>query len=457
MGNSICQCDNLNNNIIGIMKKSDVSFLDTKQKANNKNNLLKLFEAKIPDNNTNINTNNNNDFLKIQSIDGMSKVNKSSKDNLNNMNPSSKNNIKIKNPENNEEEEEEEDDDIEGSPKIKKSEEIRKTELINIFDDLMYSYAEYMTEEEYEKELNNRNNTIIEIEKKLEPITVENSKIKELINDKIFDRPPLKFNENKSIYKGMWNINGEKEGFGVLIDKDGNKYIGGWKEDKFNGYGRIISKNGEYYEGEWVNGVMEGNGKYNNKEYTYIGNFKNNKFNGKGKIKYNNGMIYEGNFENGYKEGKGKLIFEDGSYYEGNFKLNNYEEGKFKFKDGRYYSGKWLNNNMEGEGKFNWEKNIYYRGEYKNNMRNGKGVYHFGEKNKLEGEWKNNLPHGEGILTYENKKIEGEFRYGKFIKGMNAQEEISSPKKKRGKKKSIDNTSSKIDKTDKNSKNNKKK
>ena len=32
----------------------------------------------------------------------------------------------------------------------------------------------------------------------------------------------------------MWNINGEKEGFGILIDNEGNKYVGGWKEDKFN-------------------------------------------------------------------------------------------------------------------------------------------------------------------------------------------------------------------------------
>ena len=60
-------------------------------------------------------------------------------------------------------------------------------------------------------------------------------------------------------------------------------------------------------------------------------------------------------------------------------------------------------------------------------MRNGKGVYHFGEKNKIDGKWKNNLPHGEGILTYDNKKIEGEFRYGKLIK----EQEVKKDKKHR--------------------------
>ena len=72
-------------------------------------------------------------------------------------------------------------------------------------------------------------------------------------------------------------------------------------------------------------------------------------------------------------------------------------------------------------------------------MRNGKGVYHFGEKNKIDGKWKNNLPHGEGILTYDNKKIEGEFRYGKIIKSFNDQDEIGSPKKRR-KLKSLNNS-----------------
>ena len=152
---------------------------------------------------------------------------------------------------------------------------------------------------------------ISEIEKSLDIINQENDIIKKLIDEeKNLDIPPLLFNKNNEMYKGMWNINIEKEGYGALIDKDGNKYVGGWKEDKFNGYGRIISKNGDYYEGEWVNGIIEGKGKYFNKEenFLYVGDFKNNKFNGKGKIVYNaNNITYEGNFENGYKEGKGKI------------------------------------------------------------------------------------------------------------------------------------------------------
>ena len=436
MGSSFCQCNNYaNKNIIGTMKKSDISLVDTKQKTINNNNLLKL-EDRNPENNTNINTNNKI----IESNDGISKINKSSKEYLNiinkssedNYNKSSKNEIIVENSINNEEEMEEENDE-------EISNQLKTKELRDLFDDLMISYAEYIVDEVFEKA---NKPEIIEIEKKLKSINQDNNKIKELINGKLLDRPALLFKKNNEIYKGMWNINGEKEGFGIFIDKEGNKYIGGWKEDKFNGYGRLISMNGDYYEGEWMNGIIQGNGKYYNKkeEYTYIGEFKENKFNGKGKITYyKSNMKYEGNFEKGFKEGKGKLIFEDGSYYEGIFKSNNYEEGKFKFKDGRHYRGKWLNNNMDGEGKFVWEKNLYYKGEYKNNMKNGKGVYYFGEKNKIEGIWKNGLPHGEGVIAYENKKIEGEFRYGKVIKGQIFQEEISSPKKNRKHKYSLNN------------------
>ena len=202
MGNSICQCDNLNQNLVGIMKKGDVSFIENnKQKANNNNNLLKISDNKNPENNTNINTNINNELCKM-SNDVMSKANKSSKSGIKD------NIVKKSEKEEESEEEEEEDDENEVSLKMKESELIKIKELIHVFDEFMNSYAIYMTEEEFQKEYNEKMN---EIETKLTSITKDNKKIKELINAKIFDRPPLKFNSNNSIYKCMWNINGEKE------------------------------------------------------------------------------------------------------------------------------------------------------------------------------------------------------------------------------------------------------
>ena len=424
MGNSLCQCNAYTNqNIFGIVKKSDITISDNKKK-NNINKSLKLEDQKNQDYNSYTNSYNNHDINKRgESYDMASKMNKSSK---NNINKSPENDIPANNNEN--EEEEEEDDEVKEG---ESSREERKEKLIDVFDNLMLSYADYITETQYEKSMLPQ---LVEMEKNLKPLTKDNEKIKEFINDKILERPPLKFLSNEFIYKGMWNINGEKEGFGTLIDKEGNKYTGGWKEDKCHGYGRLLSKNGDYYEGEWANGIIEGYGTFYSKKenYIYIGQFENFKFNGKGKIIYDNKSTYEGNFVSGYKEGNGQLIFEDGSYYIGNFHKNNYNgNGIFKWNDGRIYSGEWKNNNIEGEGKFNWSDNVYYKGEYKNNAREGKGTYYFGGKDNFKGIWKNSLPHGEGVLTYKNMKLEGEFRFGKLIKESSEDKEISSPKKNR--------------------------
>ena len=426
MGNSLCQCNTyISQNIYGIMKKSDIAFSDNNKK-NNINKPLKVDEQKNQDYNSYTNSCINHDNNKRrESYDMVSKMNKSSK---NNINKSPKNDISVNNE--NEEEGEEDDEEKEEEQKEESSREERKKNLIEVFDNLMISYADYITETKYEKSILPE---FVEMEKNLKPITKDNEKIKEFINDKILERPPLKFLSNEFIYKGMWNINGEKEGFGTLIDKEGNKYTGGWKEDKCHGYGRLLSKNGDYYEGEWANGVIEGYGTFYSKQenYIYIGYFENFKFNGKGKIIYDK-STYEGNFVSGYKEGKGQLIFEDGSFYIGNFHKNNYNgNGIFKWNDGKAYSGEWKNNVIEGEGKFIWSENVYYKGEYKNNAREGKGTYYFGEKDNFTGIWKNNLPHGEGVLTYKNQKIKGEFRFGKLIKEKSEDKEISSQKKSR--------------------------
>ena len=395
MGNSLCQCNTyINQNIFGIMKKGDVAIIDNNKK-NNINKSLKVEDQKNPDYNSYTNSYNNHDINKRQeSYDMVSKMNKSSK---NNINKSPKNDIPANNNEN-EEEEEEDDEEKEEEQKEDSSKEERKKKLNDVFDNLMVSYADYITETKYEKSILPE---LVEMEKNLKPITKDNEKIKEFINDKILERPPLKFLSNEFIYKGMWNINGEKEGFG-------------------------------YYEGEWVNGIIEGYGTFYSKKenYIYIGQFENFKFNGKGKIIYDNKSTYEGNFVSGYKEGNGQLIFEDGSYYIGNFHKNNYNgNGIFKWNDGRIYSGEWKNNNIEGEGKFNWSDNVYYKGEYKNNAREGKGTYYFGGKDNFKGIWKNSLPHGEGVLTYKNMKLEGEFRFGKLIKESSEDKEISSTKR----------------------------
>ena len=321
---------------------------------------------------------------------------------------------------NSQEEEENQENKKEESKKQIQQNSNKIDSIILEFDNKIKEYGEFISEEELQEAIGS---VIKNTEYVLGEFLHEKKNEK---NSSIFSRPPLLFKDNKFIYKGSWHYDGYKEGFGILIDNNGNKYIGDWKKDKLNGKGRLLSINGDYYEGEFKNGLIEGYGIFHNKKdgYTYKGYFKNNKFEGDGEISYDNSMKYKGTFEDGYKNGEGILSFNDGTYYQGHFEKNVFEgKGFFKFKDGRTYKGEWKNNNMEGKGEFVWNRETKYYGSYKCNIREGNGIYYFGP-NYYDGNWVNNMPHGEGTLCNDGCKIVGNFRFGKIqkmnnIKGVN--------------------------------------
>jgi len=172
--------------------------------------------------------------------------------------------------------------------------------------------------------------------------------------------------------------------------KDGGYYIG---EVIPSGKGIEYYKDGSIkYEGDWVNGKREGNGKavYKNGDY-YIGSFKNNFRDGKGIEYYKNGNIrYEGDWVGGKKEGYGKKIDEDGEYYIGQWK-NNIRHGKGVdySKDGKIiFEGDYVNGMFEGNGILYISEGKYI-GQFKDGLYHGKG--------KLYNE--------KGILVYEGDFI----------------------------------------------------
>ena len=285
-----------------------------------------------------------------------------------------------------------------------------KQKLIEKFDQTIIKFGEYISDDklnEFEKSI------IKNLEESLEDISICSKNNNEIC----FARPALLFKKDNTIYKGSWNSGYKKDGFGIFFDSNGNKYVGEWKDDKFNGKGRLFSIHGDYFEGEFHDGVIKGHGMFISKTegYKYLGEFDNNKFHGHGKLIYDNKITYEGAFVEGYKEGKGRLTFVDGEYYDGHFKRNKYEgKGKFKFKDDRAYNGNWKNNEMDGKGTFTWGSECKYVGDYKKNKREGSGVYTFG-CNLYDGTWLNNLPQGEATLLYDGLRIVGNFRYGKLI------------------------------------------
>ena len=297
-----------------------------------------------------------------------------------------------------------------------------ETNIITKFDNEIKQFAEYISLEKFDSAYNIEP-SIKQFEEYIDGNFFDDIKNKKF--NETFSRPPLFFKKDKSIYKGSFNFKGKKEGFGILIDSLGNKYIGEWKNDFFDGKGILLSINGDFYYGDFTSGKIEGFGIYisSQNKYLYSGEFVNNKFNGIGKIIYEENDIYkfyEGNFSEGYMHGEGNLIFSDDSKYKGNFDKNCFEgNGIFYFANGRKYNGNWKKNNMDGIGEFIWEDGTKYKGQYKNNIREGDGVYSFGA-NLYDGVWVDSLPHGKGILLNEGLRIEGIFRYGKIVEIINS-------------------------------------
>jgi hypothetical protein len=232
-----------------------------------------------------------------------------------------------------------------------------------------------------------------------------------------FEEPIIRFH-NGEIYKGNWNINHQRDGFGININPDGEVYIGLWNNDQIGDYGAFFDNEGNYYKGNLINGKGNGQGEiciFN--KMKYIGEFVDDIPNGKGyMINLMDGSEYNGNIINGKKEGKGLLKFKDGTTYDGEFKDDNFNgNGCLKYNNGRKYEGTFKDGKMDGNGKFTWEDGKTYIGNYVNDKKQGQGKLIWNNNKYYEGSWVNNKQHGEGLYFLNGKVLKGQFRFGKII------------------------------------------
>ena len=232
---------------------------------------------------------------------------------------------------------------------------------------------------------------------------------------------------NKSVYKGMINSKGQREGFGKYYLSDGSIYKGFFHNNKMEGRGRIVNINGFVYEGEFKNGHSNGYGKYIALDgTTYKGTWLNDKQNGVGNEVYPDGSFYNGNFKEGKKNGYGKLVFKDKNIFEGNFINNDITgEGAFYWKDGRIYIGKWNENKMNGYGIFIWPDKKKYYGNYIKNLKEGFGCFYWNDGHKFEGFWKRGKQHGYGIMSGNKGNKFGYWIEGKLQSKITDEETIS--------------------------------
>ena len=262
---------------------------------------------------------------------------------------------------------------------------------------------------------------ITDILNSINPIATRISIPDNITNNKksrTFEEPIIQFH-NGDIYKGYWNTNNKRDGFGININSVGEIYMGLWDNDQIGSYGAFFDNEGNYYKGNLVNGKANGEGElvlFN--KVKYIGNFFVDDIpNGKGKmINLMDGSEYEGDVVQGKKEGKGILKFKDGTVYEGEFKDDDFNgNGILKYNNGRKYEGNFKEGKMDGNGKFIWEDGKTYIGSYVNDKKHGQGKLIYNNDKYYEGSWVNNKQHGEGTLYLNGKILKGQFRFGKII------------------------------------------
>lgn len=257
--------------------------------------------------------------------------------------------------------------------------------------------------------------------------------------------------DNRDTYEGPI-VNGQKNGKGIMMYVDGNKYIGKWKDDKRegfgkmtytdngvyhgeyigewkndkkNGKGRLIDEDSIIYEGIWENGVLNGKctitengdvydgdvvdyikkGKgtmiYANKD-KYYGDWNHNMKNGMGIMKYVNGDLYEGNFEDDQKSTFGRMTYTNGDVYIGNWE-DDEKMSDMTFENG-IYKGKTLDEKDRDDGMIKYTNGDVYIGIYDENY--GKnGIMKYVNGDEYIGQWKDDKKNGLGIMKYANGNL----------------------------------------------------
>lgn len=147
-----------------------------------------------------------------------------------------------------------------------------------------------------------------------------------------------------------------ENGYGKIVMNQGFEYEGEFKDGNPHGKGTVTTLYGTVITGDnWSENGLTGHGEEIYADgRKYVGEFKETKYNGIGTDTYPDGRIYTGEFKNAHPHGKGKLTNADGSVYEGDF-LEGHPHGKgvYTYPDGSRYEGEMKNGGPDGYG-------IYY-------------------------------------------------------------------------------------------------
>lgn len=122
----------------------------------------------------------------------------------------------------------------------------------------------------------------------------------------------------------------------------------------------------------------------------YVGKFKNGKFDGQGTMYYASGGYYKGNFLEGMREGRGTYIWSDNSKYIGTWKKNQkHGVGSMHYQNKSRYEGQWYQDQRHGEGSMYYPNGEHYIGDWSYNSQTGKGTLYKTNGEQQTGIWEN--------------------------------------------------------------------
>ena len=190
---------------------------------------------------------------------------------------------------------------------------------------------------------------------------------------------------------------GLKEGRGVYVWDNGNRYEGPFVKDAPDGEGKYTFANGDTYNGEVKQGALTGRGVYVTKlGDTLEGSFVNGSQQGTGTQRFASGDRYEGQIANSHAQGKGRYVGADGHSIDGEFAdgvANG--TGTYVFPNGDRYEGEISQSELTGKGSYFYKTGEKYEGQLLKGQPQGDGKYWFADGSRFEGQFEG-LAHATG-------------------------------------------------------------
>jgi hypothetical protein len=204
-------------------------------------------------------------------------------------------------------------------------------------------------------------------------------------------------------YEGDWN-EGVKQGHGVYVWDNGDRYEGTFAGDRPDGKGTYKFSNGDSYDGEVKQGVIAGRGIYVARNGdTFEGPFTNGKLEGVGVYRFASGDRYEGEMHEGRIQGTGRYHSRNGDRLEGTFVDGKPQGiGTYFFANGDRYQGEITNGALSGQGTYFYASGLKYEGEVRDGRPQGKGTFWFLDKTRFEGVFEDGLAKARGELVKED-------------------------------------------------------